>query len=85
MEERKRMWSRVEWWRNQGVNAKWGKSHGRPLMLVECNGQFEVLSKQSWQVIEEQLDRGESLKSAVFSAFGLIDIFSLPMRADEAM
>lgn len=74
-----RQWCSVKWWRERGIDAKWTKTtSGKPMMLVEYGGQYHLLSRTAWDVINERLDAGATLVDAMWSAYAFIDLFSVP-------
>lgn len=72
-------WNSVQTWREAGIEAKWGKSNGRPTMFIKPSHSknFYMLTKSNLECIEHSLDQGNSLKEAVDGVFAVADIFSI--------
>lgn len=74
-------WYKIETWRNDGVNAKWGKVNGKPCIFIRPSHTqtWCLLDKSALIHINEQVSNGASIKEAVDNTFALVDIFSIPV------
>lgn len=73
-------WNRVATWRDNGVEAKWGRDRsGAPRLLIKpssCEA-FYMLSATDLELMAKGLDRGETLAKAAACVFAVADIFHI--------
>lgn len=75
-------WNSVKTWREAGINAKWSKINGRPVMMIQPthDSNFYFLSKTILENIEEMISQGKSIKDAVDNVLSLARVFSIPLK-----
>ena len=75
-------WSSVKFWRSHGVDARWSKRGGRPVMMVRPSHSesYYVLTRDDLEAIAANIDNGtRSLRQAVDYTYAVCDVFSIPV------
>ena len=77
-EQLTKSWSKVKTWRDNGVEAKWGKTRGgAPIVLIKPSSckNYYMLTASHLEIIAAELDRGKTLAEATAGTYAVADFF----------